>query len=172
MIDLAAYVLEPLWQDGTCRLSRGQHPTPTETRRPSLLVVAPVGAHPAPPEVIAGTLAYMALEQTGRMNRSIDVCSDLYALGVMLYEMLTGRLPFTAADPITVGSRRAVMLTSATLAPAMPYGVRRAKSGNSTGSTRAWLGGGDRLFDAAAGRRDGGQSLAGRVQRDHVAQVD
>jgi PAS domain S-box-containing protein len=55
---------------------------------------------PAPPEVIAGTLAYMAPEQTGRMNRSVDSRSDLYALGVTFYEMLTGRLPFTAADPM------------------------------------------------------------------------
>src|SRR5215472_16242008 len=53
-----------------------------------------------PPETIAGTLAYMAPEQTGRMNRSIDSRSDLYALGVTFYQMLTGALPFTAADPM------------------------------------------------------------------------
>src|ERR1700690_947235 len=55
---------------------------------------------PEPPEVIAGTLAYMAPEQTGRMNRSVDSRSDLYALGVTFYEMLTGTLPFTAASPM------------------------------------------------------------------------
>src|SRR5262245_28118392 len=53
-----------------------------------------------PPETIAGTLAYMAPEQTGRMNRSIDSRSDLYALGVTFYQMLTGALPFTAVDPM------------------------------------------------------------------------
>jgi PAS domain S-box-containing protein len=55
---------------------------------------------PDPPESIAGTLAYMAPEQTGRMNRSIDSRSDLYSLGVTLYQMLTGSLPFTASDPM------------------------------------------------------------------------
>jgi predicted ATPase/signal transduction histidine kinase/CheY-like chemotaxis protein len=55
---------------------------------------------PAPPESIAGTLAYMAPEGTGRMNRSIDSRSDLYSLGVTFYQMLTGSLPFTASDPM------------------------------------------------------------------------
>ena len=55
---------------------------------------------PEPPDVIAGTLAYMAPEQTGRMNRSINSRSDLYALGVTFYQMLTGDLPFSAADPM------------------------------------------------------------------------
>jgi PAS domain S-box-containing protein len=55
---------------------------------------------PEPPEFIAGTLAYMAPEQTGWMNRSIDARSDLYALGVVIYELMTGSVPFTASDPM------------------------------------------------------------------------
>src|ERR1700752_1710627 len=55
---------------------------------------------PDPPETISGTLAYMAPEQTGRMNRSIDGRTDLYSLGATLYQMLTGSLPFTAVEPI------------------------------------------------------------------------
>jgi serine/threonine protein kinase len=53
-----------------------------------------------PHALMAGTLAYMAPEQTGRMNRSIDSRSDLYSLGVTFYEMLVGALPFTANDPM------------------------------------------------------------------------
>ena len=55
---------------------------------------------PHPPNVIAGTLAYIAPEQTGRMNRSIDSRADLYSCGVTLYQLLTGQLPFSAADPM------------------------------------------------------------------------
>jgi len=53
-----------------------------------------------PPELIGGALAYMAPEQTGRMNRPTDCRSDLYGLGVILYEMLTGAPPFTGSDPV------------------------------------------------------------------------
>src|SRR5262249_42020500 len=72
---------------------------------------------PDPPESIAGTLAYMAPEQTGRMNRSIDSRSDLYALGVTLYEMLTGKLPFAASEPME--------LRHSALAPPIPRYSRR-----------------------------------------------
>jgi predicted ATPase/signal transduction histidine kinase/ActR/RegA family two-component response regulator len=50
--------------------------------------------------LLAGTLAYMSPEQTGRMNRGIDYRSDFYALGVTCYELLTGQLPFISNDPM------------------------------------------------------------------------
>ncbi|WP_437275187.1 AAA family ATPase [Sorangium sp. So ce375] len=50
--------------------------------------------------LIEGTLAYMAPEQTGRMNRRVDERTDLYSLGVTFYEVLTGTLPFQATDPV------------------------------------------------------------------------
>ncbi|WP_392535215.1 AAA family ATPase [Nostoc sp. C117] len=52
------------------------------------------------PNVLEGTLAYLSPEQTGRMNRGIDYRSDFYALGVTLYELLTGQLPFESHDPM------------------------------------------------------------------------
>jgi len=51
-------------------------------------------------EQLEGTLAYIAPEQTGRMNRGIDYHSDFYSLGVTFYELLTNQLPFAIADPI------------------------------------------------------------------------
>ncbi|MEO1431989.1 MAG: AAA family ATPase [Cyanobacteria bacterium J06633_8] len=50
------------------------------------------------PNSLEGTLAYISPEQTGRMNRGVDYRSDFYSLGVTLFELLTGELPFKSND--------------------------------------------------------------------------
>jgi serine/threonine protein kinase len=51
------------------------------------------------PDRILGELPYIAPEQTGRVNRAVDERSDLYSLGVVLYELMTRQLPFDSDDP-------------------------------------------------------------------------
>lgn len=50
--------------------------------------------------VLEGNLSYISPEQTGRMNRPVDCRSDLYSLGVTLYELFTGQLPFKGQDDL------------------------------------------------------------------------
>jgi len=49
---------------------------------------------------IRETLAYTSPEQTGRINHQVSFSSDLYSLGIVFYEMLTGELPFSSQDPL------------------------------------------------------------------------
>lgn len=55
---------------------------------------------------IAGTPAYMAPEQVE--GKELDGRADLYALGVMLFEMLTGKLPFTGDSPVVLAAARLI----------------------------------------------------------------
>lgn len=72
-----------------------------------------VGAH-----VRRDTLPYMAPEQTGRMSRGIDPRSDLYSLGCIAFELLSGAPPFTSDDPLELVHAHLARL------PALPGATR------------------------------------------------
>jgi WD40 repeat protein len=63
---------------------------------------------------VMGSPAYMPPEQAAGRNRELSAASDVYALGAMLYEMLTGRPPFQGASP------QAVMEQVKTVEPVAP----------------------------------------------------
>ncbi|HEX8824749.1 MAG TPA: ATP-binding sensor histidine kinase [Archangium sp.] len=50
--------------------------------------------------LVEGTPPYMSPEQSGRMNRAVDYRTDFYSLGVVLYQLLTGELPFRGKDAL------------------------------------------------------------------------
>ena len=75
--------------NGRLSLLELRMPSSTEAQQ------ADAGHHPA-----AGDWAYFSPEQTGRMNRPVDYRTDFYSLGVLLYRMLSGQLPFQGKDPL------------------------------------------------------------------------
>lgn len=81
-----------VWNPGTNRLKIIDFGIATRFSRESPLI--------KPPQIIEGTIAYISPEQTGRMNRQLDYRTDFYSLGVTLYELLTGRLPFDKRDAL------------------------------------------------------------------------
>lgn len=64
--------------------------------------LAEEAANPAIPEALEGTLAYMSPEQTGRLARGIDARTDLYSVGVVLFELICGHRPFVETDPLAL----------------------------------------------------------------------
>ena len=66
------------------------------------------------PGKLEGTLRYMSPEQTGRTNSGIDYRTDIYSLGVTLYELLTGKTPFTE------GNSRELMFSHLARSPVAP----------------------------------------------------
>jgi predicted ATPase/class 3 adenylate cyclase len=65
---------------------------------------APIGEPPpqGPEQRPLQDLLYLSPEASGRLQRAPDRRSDFYALGICLYELLTGRTPFAASDPMAV----------------------------------------------------------------------
>ena len=67
-----------------------------------------------------GTLAFVSPEQTGRVNRGVDARSDLYSVGVLMYQMLTGQLPFVSEERDELELVHAII----TRLPAAPVSLR------------------------------------------------
>jgi predicted ATPase/signal transduction histidine kinase len=81
-----------LLQPGTLTLRLTDFITPLDIRDVSHFIYDP--------EFVRGTLAYTSPEQTGRINYRVDFSTDLYSMGIVLYELLTGKLPFFSIDPL------------------------------------------------------------------------
>ena len=73
---------------------------------------------PLHPRQLAGSLAYLSPEQTGRTNRPVDLRSDLYSVGATLYRLLTGRTVFD-------GSSAAELMHAQLARPPVPVRKRR-----------------------------------------------
>ena len=96
----------------------------------------------------APSLAHVAPERTGRLNRRPDHRADYYSLGVTLFQMLTGQLPFAATDAIGWAhahvSKRAPLVTERS--PEVPSVIARlvakllAKDPDATVSKWSWAG--------------------------------
>lgn len=56
--------------------------------------------YPTTDDFPVGNLAFISPEQTGRMNRSVDYRTDIYSLGIVLYQLFTGQLPFQSNDAL------------------------------------------------------------------------
>ncbi|MFN8456843.1 MAG: AAA family ATPase [Anaerolineae bacterium] len=74
------------------------------------------------PETQGGSLPYISPEQTGRTNKPIDYRSDYYSLGITLFQLATGQLPFEAKDHLSlIHAHLALEAPPATmLNPALP----------------------------------------------------
>lgn len=81
-----------LIQPGTLTLRLTDFITPLDIRDVSHFIYDP--------EFVRHTLAYTSPEQTGRINYRVDFSTDLYSLGIVFYELLTGQLPFFSSDPL------------------------------------------------------------------------
>ncbi|HKW41838.1 MAG TPA: protein kinase [Gemmatimonadales bacterium] len=77
--------------------------------------------------LVVGTPAYMSPEQATSAGR-LDGRSDIYSLGCVVYEMLTGSVPFTGSTPQAVMARHSVDVAPPirSVRPTVPEGLERA----------------------------------------------
>ena len=76
---------------------------------------------------VMGTAQYLSPEQA--QGRPVDARSDLYSIGIVLYELLTGQVPFDADSPVTVALKQVseTPVPPRELVPDDPAGARRRR---------------------------------------------
>src|SRR4029077_1235791 len=98
-----------LLANGACQRPEGSLKTPGGLHPPlatakitdfGLARLLDVSAGPTQPDAVLGTPGYMSPEQATGDIKAIGVPSDVYSLGAILYQLLTGQPPFVGSSPL------------------------------------------------------------------------
>ncbi len=73
---------------------------------------------------LVGTIPYMSPEQLGGRRESVDIRSDVFSLGVVAFELLTGQLPFNLSDATATEAMRVLATTTPRRAGALVHELR------------------------------------------------